>query len=96
MKFTWRRDKASSKQSKHNVMNKEPETEIGETEAEILPEYNFSNGTRGKYAARHKVSSNIVVLDEDVAQAFPIAEAVNQALRMLVQIAQQNVHKHAG
>ena len=77
-------------------MNKELETEVREAEEEMLPEYDFSNGIRGKYAARYKASSNIVVLDEDVAQAFPTTEAVNQALRLLVQIAQQNVHKQAG
>ncbi len=62
----------------------------------MLPEYDFSNGAHGKYVARYKASSNIVVLDEDVAQAFLTTEAVNQALRLLVQIAQQNVHKQAG
>lgn len=46
---------------------------------------------RGKYAARMKESSNIVVLDPDVAEAFPNAEAVNQALRRLLELARSSV-----
>ena len=78
---------------KENSMNKETE-EI--EDAEMLPEYDFSGGVRGKYSARYQAGSNIVVLADDVAQAFPTAESVNQALRLLVQLAQQNVRKQAG
>jgi hypothetical protein len=45
------------------------------------PEYDFSGGARGKYADRYARGSNVVVLDPDVAAAFPTAEAVNEALR---------------
>lgn len=62
----------------------------------MLLEYDFSGGVRGKYAERYETGSNIVVLADDVAQAFPTAESVNQALRLLVQLAQQNVRKQAG
>lgn len=73
-------------------MNREHETpEHKQDDVEdMLPEYDFSGGIRGKYAARYKASSNVVVLDEDVARAFPNTESGNQALRMLVQIAQRN------
>ena len=57
---------------------------------EMLPEYDFSNGVRGKYA-KQAANSNIVVLSPDVAAAFPNDEAVNNALRALLTIAQQNV-----
>ena len=43
---------------------------------------------RGKYAKRLREASNIVVLDPEVAAAFPNAEAVNDALLSLVRIAQ--------
>ena len=60
------------------------------TTEEMLPEYDFSNGVRGKYA-KQATNSNIVVLSPDVAAAFPNDEAVNNALRALLTIAQQNV-----
>ena len=52
-------------------------------ENEMLGEYNFSKGTRGKYAKRYHQSSNIVVLEPDVSERFPNSKAVNQALRTL-------------
>lgn len=50
---------------------------------DILPEYDFSRGVRGKYLERLKRGSNVVVLDQDVASIFPDSKAVNQALRAL-------------
>ena len=47
-------------------------------------EYDFSSGVRGKYAARLKPGSQIVVLEPDVAAAFGDAKAVNRALRALI------------
>ncbi len=61
------------------------------SEQEMLPEYDFNSGVRGKYAGRYSGGSNIVVLSPDVAEAFPTAEAVNNALRALLAIARQNV-----
>ena len=62
-----------------------------DTEQEnIRPEYDFSSlegGVRGKYYARVAAGSNLVLLDPDVAKAFPSQEAVNRALRMLAEIA---------
>jgi len=53
---------------------------------EMLDQYDFSGGERGKYAKKYHQGSNIVVLDPDVAQRFPNSEAVNQALRSLADI----------
>ncbi len=61
------------------------------TDEEMLPEYDFSGGERGKYAKQYAGGSNVVVLSPDVAEAFPNAEAVNNALRALVNIARQSV-----
>lgn len=58
---------------------------------EMLPEYDFSKGARGRYAKRYAEGSNVVVLAPDVAQAFHDAEAVNTALRALIAVARQNV-----
>lgn len=63
-----------------------------ELEDELLPEYDFSNmtgGVRGKYIERYKTTTNIVLLAPDVAQAFPTSDSVNEALRLLMQIAQR-------
>lgn len=45
--------------------------------------YDFSKGVRGKYVERLKGGVKVVVLDADVAEAFPTSEAVNEALRRL-------------
>ncbi len=52
-------------------------------EPESKPEYDFSSGVRGKYAKRYHAGSNVVVLDPDVAQAFPSERKVNRSLRTL-------------
>ncbi len=59
---------------------------------DMLPEYDWSKGVRGKYAQRYAEGTNIVVLAPDVAEAFPDSESVNEALRMLIRIAKQQVH----
>ena len=59
-------------------MSKDPETD------DLLPEYDFSGGVRGKYAARMAEGTNIVVIAPDLAKLFPTSEAVNRALRELV------------
>ncbi len=48
---------------------------------EPLPEYDFSNAQRGKYAKRYAEGTNVVVLDPDVAAKFKTSQAVNDALR---------------
>ena len=63
---------------------------------EPQPEYDFSGGARGKYAARFAAGSNVVVLDPDVALAFPDSASVNRALRGLVEIAQREAKRAAG
>jgi hypothetical protein len=50
---------------------------------DMLDEYDFSHGVRGKYAKRYQEGVNIVKLDDDVAKIFPDAKSVNEALRAL-------------
>jgi hypothetical protein len=38
---------------------------------EMLEEYDFSQGVRGKYAERHREGTNVVTLDKDVSAMFP-------------------------
>ena len=49
-------------------------------------EYDFSKGIKGKYAAKYKAGTNVVMLDPDVAKVFKTPRSVNQALRSLSQI----------
>jgi len=59
-----------------------------EEEDDLRPEYDFSQmkgGVRGKYVERYREGTNLVLLDPDVAAAFPDAKAVNDALRLLLQ-----------
>ncbi len=60
---------------------------------EILNEYDFSKGVRGKYAKRYAAGTNVVVLSPDVAEVFPDSESVNEALRVLLKIARQQTKK---
>lgn len=72
-------------------MKKEDNLEL---EDELRPEYDFANmqgGIRGKYAEKLHQGSNIVVLAPDVAKAFPTEESVNEALRLLIKLAQSQV-----
>jgi hypothetical protein len=51
---------------------------------DLRPEYDFSSmkgGVRGKHARRVREGSNVVLLDPDVAAAFPSEASVNEALR---------------
>jgi len=66
--------------------NKEPD-------ADMLDEYDFSGGVRGKYVNRFATGSNVVVLDPDVARVFTDSESVNEALRALATIIQNQTHK---
>lgn len=62
---------------------------------ELRPEYrreDFQTMVRGKYADRMQAASNVVILDPDVAEAFPNTEAVNRALRGLLELARGTVH----
>ena len=55
-------------------------------DTDLLEEYDFSKGIRGKYAKRYAEGTNVVVIDPDVAKFFPDHDSVNQALRTLSEI----------
>ena len=59
------------------VMNNDPD---------MLEEYDFSKGVRGKYSKRYAKGTNVVLIDSDVAEFFPDHDAVNDALRSLINI----------
>jgi hypothetical protein len=57
---------------------------------DMRAQYDFSGAVRGKYYERFRQSSNVVLLEPDVAAAFPNSAAVNQALRALASIARKS------
>jgi hypothetical protein len=84
-------------------MNEELENELDD---DLRPEYDFASmagRVRGKYVdslsetlrERYRAETNIVLLELDVAAAFPNAESVNTALRMLLNIAQRSQQNQA-
>jgi len=56
---------------------------------DMLAEYDFSDGVRGKYAKRYAEGTNVVVVDPDVARFFPDHDSVNKALRHLAAVIQR-------
>jgi len=62
-----------------------------ELDDEMLPEYDFSKGVRGKHHRAYKAGTNVVFLDPDVAAAFSDSTTVNEALRLLMKVANQSV-----
>jgi hypothetical protein len=74
-------------------MKKAKRTDSDELRAEYKRS-DFPKGlVRGKYAERLRESSNIVVLEPEVARAFPNQEAVNSALLSLIQIAAKTARR---
>ncbi len=55
-----------------------------DSSSEMRPEYDFSQGVRGKYVQRFREGTNIIVLDPDVAAEFKNSAAVNEALRKVL------------
>jgi hypothetical protein len=65
---------------------------------DLRPEYDLAalkGRVLGKYHARSKSRLHLVRLSPDVAAAFPTEESVNQALRLLIDLARQQVPKPA-
>ena len=59
---------------------------------ELRPEYNMKSllkgGVRGKYASRYRAGTNLVLLEPEVAKAFPNEKAVNDALKLVIKLKQ--------
>ncbi len=79
-------------------MNERPmkKAKPSRTSDEPAAEYDFAGGVRGKYAARYRAGTNVVVLEPDVAALFPDAKLVNEALRGVGKLIRlQNQHTAA-
>ena len=63
-------------------------------EDDLRPEYDLSQlkgRVRGKYVERYNAGTNLIRLEPDVAEAFPDSKSVNEALRLLIKVAQTQV-----
>lgn len=67
---------------------------------ELHEEYDLQkllkDGVRGKYSERYRAGTNLVLLDPDVAKAFPSEEAVNETLRLVIKLTKLHDDKKHG
>ena len=59
---------------------------VMKNDPDMLEEYDFSKGIRGKYAKKYAEGTNLVLIDPDIANFFPDDESINEALRSLINI----------
>ncbi|HEY3411570.1 MAG TPA: hypothetical protein VGM51_00790 [Armatimonadota bacterium] len=53
---------------------------------DMLAEYEFEGGERGKFAADYAHGTNIIILEPELMDVFPDSESVNAALRPLANL----------
>lgn len=58
---------------------------------DMLPEYDFADGARGKHHEDYKAGSNVIFLEPDLAKVFKDSASVNRVLRLLLNLAGENV-----
>ncbi len=61
-----------------------------EMDDELRPEYDLTQlkgGVRGKYASQYRQGTNLILLEPDVVEVFKDNKSVNEALRLLINIA---------
>jgi len=62
---------------------------------DMLEEYDFSQGIRGKYAERYAEGTNVIVIDPDLVKIFPDHVSVNEALRSFAAVIKQREKRFA-
>lgn len=87
----------SSEPGKRRRKNEETMNQKSSEETdEMLPEYDFSNGVRGKYFERSREGTNVILLEPDLARVFHDSAAVNAALRQYLSEHGDAAHKPVG
>jgi hypothetical protein len=64
---------------------------VPEGDEDILPEYDFAQGVRGKHHEAYEAGTNVVFLEPDIAKVFKDSDSVNRVLRLLLNLAKENV-----
>jgi len=75
-------------QQRRRDMNQKADTN------DMRPEYDFSGGIRGKHYKAYQEDTNVVLLEPEVARVFSDSASVNQALRMLIDLADEVMQKN--
>ncbi|MGI4788898.1 MAG: hypothetical protein ACRYFS_08605 [Janthinobacterium lividum] len=75
---------------KKNLDNDSQKEIVEEAEPEMLEQYSFKGGQRGRYAHLFPQEPHLIVLSPDMAAVFPDSDSVNEALRTLVKAVQGN------
>ncbi len=71
-------------------LQQEKESSMKNKTDELRKEYDLSklkNRVRGKYTDQYAQGTNVILLESDVIVSFPDSKSVNQALRMLINVA---------
>jgi hypothetical protein len=71
------------------IMKKKSRRRQSEDKDTMRPEYDFSRGVRGKHAAKYAQGTNVVVLEPDVKREFRTTQQVNETLRAVSKLLQQ-------
>ena len=71
-------------------MNAEPANPQTDPPVDLRAEYDFSSGERGRHHQAFQAGNNLILLDPDVAAVFKDANAVDEALRLLLKLAQEH------
>lgn len=74
-------------------MEKKPELD-DELRSEYDMKQLLKGAVRGKYAQQFAEGTNLVMIEPDLAEAFPNAESVNDALRLVLQLSQIPASSH--
>lgn len=62
----------------------------------LREEYDFSVGVKGKHHEAYRQGTNVVLLEQDVAEVFKDSAAVNRALRAIAQVARDHANSITG
>jgi hypothetical protein len=61
-----------------------------EEDEDMLPEYDFSHGVRGKHHEAYQAGTNVIFLEPDLAKVFKDSDSVNRVLRLLLNLANED------
>ena len=61
-----------------------------EEDEDMLPEYDFAHGVRGKHYEDYRAGTNVVFLEPDLAKVFKDSDSVNRVLRLLLSLAKES------
>ena len=68
---------------------------VMKNDPDMLEEYDFSGGVRGKYVSKYKEGTNLVILDPELIEYFPDSASVNEALKSLAKLMKKYRNKRA-